>query len=489
MEMRLHTPTKLYLPSDSAEVQAFLTFRDRSVDYQISRLKNNFRWRGSDPEGFSARMEELKEQSKRSLLMRDTEGNPYTYSGLARELEQRFGWNSPLAPAVPEMTPLALAHALHDDFYYQTEAVNALCRAGHGGIELPTGSGKSQIIKRILQRLPVKSLIVTPSAAITDQLYQDLVYSFGQKHVGKYGDGSKKTDKRFTVATAQALTRLEPGEPAYEALRQCELFLFDESHMCPADTFEKVCMGVAEMARFRFFTSATQIRNDGSEMLLRGITGPIVYGKTFRELDAEGYLAHPFVKIFSVSARAGAGKQDPKRETREQLYLNPYVNQLAGEIATKSVILAKRQTIVILEQFDQFMQLRNFLGVAPTFVHGGATKEHKEFLPKEYWEVDDKAVEKFNRKEIPLIVGTSAIATGVDTKACETIIYLQGGTSEIKLKQAIGRGTRIKGVPGKKDLWVVDFRVVGSRTMERHADARKEIYGTMTDDVMEIRGG
>lgn len=489
MDMRLSSPTKLYLPSDSAEVQAFLTFRDRSVDYQISRLKSNFRWRGSDPASFSARMEELKEQSKRCLMMRDAEGNPYTYSGLARDLGNRFGWSEPAPAALPDLMPIALAHSLHDDFYYQTEAVEALCRAGHGGIELPTGAGKSQIIMRILQKLPVKSLVVTPSASITDQLYRDLVYYFGQKHVGKYGDGSKKTDKRFTVATAQALTRINPGDKAYEDLKKCELFLFDESHMCPADTFEKVCMGVAEGARLRFFTSATQLRNDGSEMLLRGITGPIVYGKTFRELDSQGYLAHPFVKIFHVSAKSGAGRQDPKRETREQLYLNPNVNQLAGEIATKSVLLAKRQTLVILEQFDQFVQLRNFLGVAPVFVHGGATKENKEILPKEFWEVDEKAVEKFNRKEFGLLVGTSAIATGVDTKAAETIIYLQGGTSEIKIKQAIGRGTRIKGVPGKKDLWVVDFRVVGSRTCERHADARREIYSTMTDDVQEITGG
>ena len=225
------------------------------------------------------------------------------------------------------------------------------------------------------------------------------------------------------------------------ALAASELFLFDESHMCPADTFESVCMGVAGGARLRFFTSATQMRNDGSEMLLRGITGPIVYGKSFRELVSQGYLAHPFVKMFHVPARAGAGKQDPKVETRNQLYLNPYVNQLAGEIATKSITLAKRQTLVILEQFDQFVQLRPFLGVVPTFVHGGATtKEVREILPQEYWKVDDNAVAKFNRREINLLVGTSAIATGVDTKACETIVYLQGGTSEIKLRQAIGRG-------------------------------------------------
>lgn len=490
MQMRLLTPTKLYLPRDGQDVEQFLTFRDRSVDYQIGRLKQNYRWRGADPDSYLERMNTLKQEAKRCLLMRDQEGNPYTYSGLAHELGQRFGWETPPPTQIPsDMMPLALARPLHELFYYQAEAVEALCRAGHGGIELPTGSGKSMIIMEILRRMPVRSLIVTPSAAITDQLYRDLVHHFGQKWVGKFGDGAKKTDKRFTVATAQALTRLEPGEPAYEDLAKSELFLFDESHMCPADTFEKVCMGVAQGARLRFFTSATQIRNDGSEMLLKGITGPIVYGKTFRELCGQGYLAHPYFKVFNVRAMPGAGRQDPKKETRAQLYLNPYVNQLAGEIATKSVTLAKRQTLVILEQFDQFVQLKNFLGVSPVFVHGGATtKETRAILPQEYWKCDaESAVERFNRREIPLLVGTSAIATGVDTKAAETIVYLQGGTSEIKVRQAIGRGTRIKGVPGKKDLWVVDFRVVGSQTMERHVDTRIDMYRSMSDDVEEIR--
>lgn len=487
MEMRLQSPTKLYLPRDGEDVQQFLTFRDRSVDYQISRLKNNFRWRGADPVGFSERMEALKAEAKRCLLMRDQDGSPYTYSGLAGQLGQRFGWSVPTHPGPRDMMPIPTARSLPSLFYYQAEAVDALLRAGHGAVELPTGSGKSVIIAEILRRMPVKSLIVTPMASITDQLYRDLSDTFGTKHVGKYGDGSKKTDKRFTVATAQSLVKLEPGSKHYQDLRECELFLFDESHMCPADTFEGVCMGVAEPARYRFFTSATQIRGDGSEMLLKGITGPIVYAKSFRELCSQGYLAHPFFKIFHVRAANVSARNDPKQETRNQLYLNPHVNQLAAEIATKSVLLAKRQTLVIVEQFDQFVQFSNFLGTQCTFVHGGATKEAKQMLPERFWKCDaEAAVKDFNAKKFGLLVGTSAIATGVDTKAAETVIYLQGGISEIKVKQGIGRGTRIKGVPGKKDLWVVDFRVRGSRTMERHTDIRKGIYQEMSDDVVEI---
>lgn len=487
MEMTLKTPTKLVLPRGGQDVARFLTFRDRAVEYQLKRLRDNVRWRGADPESYLEAVEKLKADAQRCLLMEDDEGF-YTYSGLAIDLAERFGWEPPIERPLPDNIPIPLARPLPEPFYYQTEAVNALCQRGHGAIELPTGSGKSLIVMELCRRANMKTLVVTPSAAITDQLYKDIVKHFGIKYAGKYGDGSKSSNKKITVATAQALTRLSRDSEAYMELSKSEVFIFDESHMTPADTFERVCTGVAAAAPYRFFTSATQIRNDGSEMLLKGITGPIVYRKTFRELCEQGYLAKPYFKIFSVRPANSYTANDPKKETRNQLYLNPYVNQLAGEIATKSVLLAKRQTLIIVEQFDQFVQLKNFLGVTPVFVHGGASAETREILPPEYWDCDtEKAVADFNNKKIPLLVGTSAISTGVDTKAAETIIYLQGGTSEIKVRQAIGRGTRIKNVPGKKDLWVVDFRVEGSPTMERHLETRKAIYSELSDEVQEIR--
>ena len=93
-----------------------------------------------------------------------------------------------------------------------------------------------------------------------------------------------------------------------------------------------------------------------------------------------------------------------------------------------------------------------------------------------------EAIEKFNTGAVKLLIGTSAVSTGVDLKPTQCLIYMQGGISEIKVKQAIGRGTRM-GVPGKKDCWVVDFIVMGSKTLERHAMARKEMYEELIGEV------
>jgi superfamily II DNA or RNA helicase len=489
MKMLLKNPSQIILPSDSEAVKSFLTFTDRSVNYQIKRLKDNYRWKNSDPESFQERLETLKDQAKVCLLDYDEDGNAVTYSGLANDLNGRFGWELPDNES--KLTDSIIPWNKPPEYslrYYQRDAVDALFKVKHGAVSLPTGSGKSAIIYTICKENPVQTLIMTPSKSITNQIYNEFITLFGKKRVGKYGDGKKEIGKLFTVATGQALTRVEKGTEEYEFLSKTQQFIADESHTTPAETFEKVCLGVAKNSQFRFFVSATQIRTDGSELVLKGITGPIVYAKSFRELVNEGYLAKPIVRVIKAPA-TGFSYTDINKETRAQLYLNPEVNRIAAEFATKAVTIANRPTVILIEEFRQFVALKNHIGIPFSFAHGGASDREdasgvklKDILPQEYWKCDvEEEIRKFNSGETKLLIGTSAISTGVDIKPTGCIIYLQGGMSEISLKQGLGRATRM--VPGKIDFIAVDFLVEGSPAMERHFQARLNIYQELTDDI------
>jgi superfamily II DNA or RNA helicase len=841
--------SKIYLPSDSEEVKNFLTFRDRGVDYQIKKLKQNYRWANSDPDSFNQRLDQLKSEMQKCLLFYDDSGNPYTYSGLYKDLQNRFHWdltNNLNKLDEGKLIPWASQPKLLRD--YQSEAVEELIKARHGAIELPTGSGKSRIIYELCKRLGLKTIIATPSASITDQLYKEFIKLFGKKYIGKYGDGKKEIDKLFTVATAQALVRVEEGSEQWNNLTKTDVLIWDEcfpydtkiatekgpiristlhnnfikgkplpkvlsfneiekkfeyktitntwkrekkdnmvkvrcsnstfsctsdhkiltnlgwvkagdltkkhfilgnvndkkssfspeylgdseqyilgsylgdgsisihkngirmrvihsakqlnylkwganllgikniefiekngyakkpayrfstklfysklpfekrkkqitkeflenvndkglavwfmddgygngdnrgelhtssfddqsqeiivtwfknkgiecrvavnkgykyilfskegynllskkisnyihpslsykiskrfqnlvgtykwipekskygysqvvsvekfsfnlpkrkkylsnlydievednhnfivssgatgivAHNChttPAETFEKVVMNLLKDCYYRFFVSATQIRTDGSEMILKGITGPTVYRKDFKELVEKGYLSRPFFKIFKVQSHGFSGANDINKETRQQLYLNPNVNKLAGEIAHKCVNLLNRQTVILIDEFAQFMQLKNYITVPFEFAHGGISNRQnadgtnlKDIVPKEYWKSDTEAiVERFNKGETKLIIGTSAISTGVDLQPTGALIYLQGGTSEIQVKQGIGRATRV--TDNKKDAFIFDFKVEGSPSMERHCNARMAIYNQL-GEVQEI---
>ena len=135
----------------------------------------------------------------------------------------------------------------------------------------------------------------------------------------------------------------------------------------------------------------------------------------------------------------------------------------------------------MIEEYDQFLQLRNYLTVPYEFVHGPVSKEIKEKLPEKYWDSDSaRKFQEFNEGKIKCLIGTTAVGVGVDLRPVGALFYLQGGTSEIKVKQSVGRGTR----PVKhKDLYVIDFDIKGSVILERHLRARTNIYKELASSI------
>ncbi len=339
---------------------------------------------------------------------------------------------------------------------------------------------------KLLKEFGVKSLVVTPFSNITNQLRKDLEEAFGSKYVGQLGDRRKKVDRLFTVANAQSASKVKPNTSEWDELSRCQVIIFDESHMVPAESFKNICLnGVAMNAKKRFFLSATQTRTDGSELMLKGITGPVVYKKTYKELASQKFLKKIKARIFKVPP-ARPTVNDPNKETRQNLYENPNVARLAATLAEKAFTVANRQTVILIEEYSQFLLLKNFMNVPYKFAHGTVTKEQKKTLPEEYWKCDPEAiVDEFNRGDLPCIIGTTAIATGVDIKPTGCLINIQGGKSEIKVKQGVGRGTR---PVGPEELWVCDFKVVGSRTLENHAESRKGIYETLSEEKVDEIG-
>lgn len=483
--MRYKDPAHIYLPFADETVKKYLTYQDKSVSFMISKLKKQFRY--SHSEYALKKIDELKLELNKTLIWYDEDGYPYTLSGLSNMLHERFSWCLPVLnyEANGRAFPY-LKQPKHKNRYYQDDAFAAMTIARHCAIELPTAAGKSSIIRDLCKHEPVQTVVMAPSSSIADQLYNEFVQLFGVKWVGMYGGGKKHINKLITIAIAQSLVKVVPDSKEWGYLSKTQKFISDESHTCPASTFAEVCLKLFAHAPQKYFVSATQIRNDGSELVLQGITGPIVYRKSFRELVVEGYLSNPIVKIFHVSPHVGVNNSDPKTETRNQMYYNPNVAITAANIANKMYNDGK-QGLIILEEFRQFDLIKNFITVPYVFCHGGASADAKEYLPQEYWVSPDipTEVDKFNRGETRLMIGTSAIATGTDTIPVEYLINCRGGTSETQVKQTLGRGTRIGA--GKKSFFYVDFCIDGSTTMERHVGVREEIYRELTDFVDHIR--
>lgn len=471
------SPTVIRLEGlPEAELRRQLTYINRSIDHQIHKAKHS-RWLPEKlgPEGYKQHLDDLKAKREQCLLFKDSQGF-WTYSGLGQWLANKFNTTYQDKVEYPEAGTIPWSVIPDKDPRpFQLKMEELLLAARHGAVEVGTGLGKSFVILLMAKHLGLKTVVMTPSVSIAEQIYKDFKKHLGLKYVGQFFDGKKESKKLFTIAVDDSLTKVEESSVHWDNLSKAKVFMADESHLCPAQSLAKVCTGLLKDAPYRFFFSGTQMRNDGLDLLLKAITGDIVFTMTVEEGVKQGYLAKPRFRMVPYKSTCTYQSNDANDMTRAHLYYEPTVCSKAGEIANLMVEEMGRQVVILVKELEQFQWIQPYLRHEVKFAHGGVNDSNRDKVPKDYWESDpSKLVESFNRKEYPILVGTSCITTGTDIQTVGAIIYLQGGKSEIQVKQAVGRGTRKP--EGKTDCYFIDFDAVNVDVTHRHAQERAAIY-------------
>lgn len=496
--LELRSPTIMRLQGYEnrlEQIREELTYTDSQADWAYRGFIKAQRWfvREHGQAAFSQRLAELQAERKKCLLFQDDEGL-YTYSGLRPLFQQVHGDHSRVTYSLPEpkLVPWA-SEPEHKPRYYQTAARDALLAEAPSGpscIEMGTGLGKSFIIELLFKSLGLPALVMSPSVNIAKQLHRDLLKHFGASRVGFFGDGKKQLGKLFTVGVAGSLKNVEIGTPAWDHFSKVQVFVADESHMCPAQTLQEVCFSLVANAPYRFFFSGTQMRNDGKDLLLDGIIGPIVYTMTVREGVDQGFLAEPVFRMVWVDSKVMERGQlyeshDANDMTRAHVFYNPDVIAKAAEIANKAVSEMSRPTVIMIEEYEQLQRLIPHLRYDFRFAHGSLTKEAKKFVPERFWKDDPTdLVEQFNRGDFPILIGTSCITTGTDIQRVKMLINLRGGKSETEVRQITGRTTRL--IQGKTNCINVDFGIRNVPMLEKHALERIKIYRDIFPNFQEL---
>lgn len=454
-----------------------LTYTNQAIVYDIKRFKNNF-WlqQKLGPEKFEEELKKLESEKTKTLLFEDEDGF-WTYTGLAPKVARLFNDQIVNEVKYPESELIPWQKFPFDLRDYQQSAVNALLEARHGAIEYATGAGKTLVLLYLAKELGLNTVVVTPSISIADQIYKLFTTHFGKKYVGKFYKG-KKEIKQFTISVAASLIRLEEDEKLYEELSKTDVLLFDESHTVAAQTLSKLCFNLFQSVPYRFFVSGTQLRNDGLELLLEAIVGPIKSKLTVTDLVNQGFLAKPEFYVIRTESPDIRQFKETNDATRHHLFYNSSINKNAAEIANKMAAQGK-QVLLLIEEIEQFNRLLPHFKFEAKFVYGAGSNKN---VPKQYQikNVTD-VVNAFNDKEFPILVGTSAVSTGTDFTTVDAIIYLMGGQSEIQLRQAIGRGTRKTG--DKTKCYFFDFDITNIDSLHRHARVRQSIYKDIAGEI------
>jgi superfamily II DNA or RNA helicase len=352
-----------------------------------------------------------------------------------------------------------------------------------GDFTVTHNSGKSLVIIKLCRELGLNTCIVVPSKSIFHELLEKFEFYLGKSNVGALGDGKRKLGKKITIAIADSLVNLKPGTEEYEFFSNKEAFFADESHTLPSETLEEVCHGVLANAAFRFYFSGTQTRNDGSVPLLQSIIGKTVCSLTTSEAILGNYICPHDFRIVSVeSSNPSFESTDALAIKREHFLKNRNIASFSAKLANGMASIGKG-TLILVEELSQISMLIPLLKVPFAIAHSEKRKERLEELG--IYKVDNaESVEKFNKGEVKILIGTSCIATGTNIFPCHNVISWVGGSSPIKTKQgSVGRGVRW----GHHNPWaakcleknsctIFDFDIEDNFTLSRHLEARMECY-------------
>lgn len=493
MKITIKTPTKAYVDATSDELvclNKFLSYNNTNSEFLYKKHLKNIWWRQKDPSGWQIRAQELKSEINTCLVFFEN-STPWIRPGAIFYIQKEFKnvqiFNE--TSIFPQKRPYPWYKKIPFELYpYQKESIEKLIEVKHGNVQLCTGAGKSAIILTIARNLGLKTVIAVPFASIFHEMLEKFETHLGKESVGALGDGKKRLGKLFTVAISKSLTNLKPGTKEYEEFASAQVLLVDESHLWGATTLEDICHGLFSNVPYRMFFSGTQTRGDGSEKLLQSIIGETVTSLSTKKAIEGNFICNHEFKIVPIKTTApGYVSDDPLTMKRKHFLHNNNIAQFIGNLANSVFMTKGEQTLVLVDEIDQINRLIPFLKIPYACATGEKRKDLGETDP-----VD--AVEKFNKGEVKVLIGTSCISTGTNIFPTHHTVNWQGGTSEIRTKQgAVGRSVRkLEGslyekyhVPKNKAI-IWDFDIVGVDIMKRHLKDRVDCYRDSGTEIKVI---
>ncbi len=498
MIFTVESPTKAYVQSfDTVDIDTLtksLSYTNTAAQHMMKRHYNNHWLKNKNRASWEAKLNELKANVHNCLLFQD--GDKYFIRpGSLKYLEiPDSSVTNNIKYPVPKKVPWAkpLPFELYD---YQQKSLELLIEERHGSVELCTGAGKSAIILKACRETGFRTAIIAPSQSIFNELLEKFEYHLGKGNVGALGDGKRRIGKRFTICIADSLCNLKPGSEEFNFFAGLDMICADESHTWGAETLETICHGVFANVPYRFFFSGTQTRGDGAEKLLQSIIAKTVYTLTTKDAIAGGYICnHDFTIVDIESSNPNYNSADILEMKRIHFLRNRNIAAFIAKLANATATTSGKQTLVLVEELGQIAMLIPLLTVPFAYAHSESSKAKLELIGLEKVDKAD-SVEKFNKNEVKVLIGTSCIATGTNIYPTHHTCNWVGGASEIRTKQgAVGRSVRLSNQNPWKDkcvpkeishIW--DFNVFDCYPLQKHLEDRILYYRDSGTEIKRIK--
>jgi DNA repair protein RadD len=311
---------------------------------------------------------------------------------------------------------------------YQDEAVQAVLNSLHQPswslVEMPTGAGKSQVIKCVAQKCThLQTLVVTPRCKLLKQLQATLPAGVGIMSA-KYGndDGSEHD---LVLGTQQTLTSRTVKEP--------ELILIDECHLLAGNSVFWQWLQLFPKAKIVGFT-ATPYRACEHISVLGWNT---VFQISILDLVRQSYLVPPC----SMATGTPAANFETNNLQKTNLLLPALLSKVKEQATTRMVVfcqdIAHAQHVAL-----QLAQLEE------ASVHVVHSRMNDSDIQKQY----DAFTQAKGRS---WLINVTLVSIGVDIPCIDCVVILRDVSSFSLFAQMVGRGLRL--FKGKTECLVFDF--------------------------------
>lgn len=316
---------------------------------------------------------------------------------------------------------------------------------------LPTGSGKSVVIAKILEPLQGKTIVLQPSKEILEQNYEKFS-NYGKASIYSASAGEKRIDK-VTFCTIGSIINKK------HLFKGLENILIDECHLVNSDAgmyqefikaFPNAKVLGLTATPYRLETTAT-----GPQLTFLTRSSPSIFEKVLYYIQNDvlfnsGFLAELEYYNFDVIDRSklqvNASGTDFTQTSLRRYYKS--IDMPSRIVKTALTILNKRKNLLIFcSLIEEAIQVQKRIP-GSAILTGETKKEERE-----------RILSRFKNGTITCLINVGVLTTGFDYPALEAVLMARSTMSLSLYYQIIGRVMRIFTYPDgtKKKGWFIDM--------------------------------
>ena len=377
-------------------------------------------------------------------------------------------------------------------YKYQQDSVFLVLQNKIGRIEIATSGGKTFITylwcRYICEKLrninskAYRILIIVPSKLLAKQLKSD--FAKYQQHeenkliVETIFAGSKRIiDADVVCGTYQSLSDYD--EDYFEDFR---FVACDEVHKSKAYSIRNEIYNKIKNAEYFFGMSGTYPKYNTLDYIhIVSMFGPLLYQKKLYELIEAGVATPINLHIVSINYKENNFSNNLKEQGIigtekyhvEKTYFQGFESRT--ELICKLLKAYTGNSLILVDTVEYCQILSDYIS---NYFNNLDIEKDIRIIHGKISERDQIIQDMKDSSENFVLIGTyGTMSTGVSIPNMESVYFVDGGKSDIRIRQSLGRGIRLSPKTGKTHCEVFDFADnMPSSSFKSHSKERIKIY-------------